>query len=149
MKYSGIILASAVLTIGLSAGSPVADAKVITSYAPAKIAGQATCAAKYPAGRGQRAAFPHQLTMNCYSSPWRKAGFNDINGQRICDKALHDEAIAICDGARFKGGAAEKHACLAAARAYMVGVGVGATVLRAYQNGQKWIADKQCSVKRR
>lgn len=415
MKYSGIILASAVLAIGLSAGSPVADAKVITSYAPAKIAGPATCAAKYPAGRGQRAAFPHQLTGNCYScptgyarslnpnigagnacqkvvaakalwskatyrgnrrvekpreaffdprkggewwrcpedrprrtayavthkyacatrslwpdeklarakfvskavrgapkgaffdprkggeywscpkgysrtvaypvnhksrackkaiggktynaraksrgpwgcktgtfrngpgttcyvcpasyrrsdvpgvdlhkvkracvkttvryagdaasaggrppsaasdyfsfackaeiaprdrmdgcsdpiqtkvnahyrslfrpacdnhdvcysSPWRKAGFNDINGQTICDKALHDEAIAICDRTRFKGGATEKHACLAAARAYLVGVGVGATVLRAYQNGQKWIADKQCSVKRR
>jgi len=85
----------------------------------------------------------------CYSSPWRKAGFNDINGQTICDKALHDEAITICDRTRFKGGAAQKHACLAAARAYLVAVGIGATVLRAYQNGQKWIADKQCSVKRR
>jgi len=57
MKYFGIILASAVLATGLSAGSPVVDAKVIISSAPAKIDGQATCAAKYPAGRGQGAAF--------------------------------------------------------------------------------------------
>jgi hypothetical protein len=68
----------------------------------AKSAGKPACASKYPAGKGQGAAFRHLLTKSCYSCPsgYKRTIF-PLKANNACERIVKTKAF--WKKATFKG----------------------------------------------
>jgi hypothetical protein len=62
---------------------------VTVKHAKAKWAGRPACASKYPAGKGQGAAFRHLLTKSCYSCPtsYKRTVF-PLKAKNACERIV-------------------------------------------------------------
>jgi hypothetical protein len=105
MKITNLFSGLALIICAFSFVIPSADAagEVVTvKHSKAKFAGKPACASKYPAGKGQGAAFRHLLTKSCYSCPsgYKRTIF-PLKANNACERIVKTKAF--WKKATFKG----------------------------------------------